>query len=64
MVLAPADPSEETESKAKCCTAGLRPEIEKEGLLPHTMNCPADVWLPRGLTHVSPERRVPQENTA
>ena len=32
---------------AKCRTAGLRPEIEKEGLLPHTMYRPADVWLPK-----------------
>eukprot|EP00666_Eupelagonemidae_sp_cell4sb_P015042 gene15042-8696_t len=31
----------------KCRTAGLRPEVEKEGLLPHTLYRPADVWLPR-----------------
>eukprot|EP00662_Eupelagonemidae_sp_cell21_P057021 gene57021-biopygen95700 len=30
-----------------CKAAGLRPEVEKFGLLPGTLSRPADVWLPR-----------------
>ena len=30
-----------------CRAAGLRPEVEKPGLLPGTLYRPADLWLPR-----------------
>eukprot|EP00662_Eupelagonemidae_sp_cell21_P058126 gene58126-biopygen56035 len=30
-----------------CRAAGLRPEIEKPGLLPGSLHRPADIWLPR-----------------